>query len=234
LRTEIVAVVLVLIVLFSASFGYFVGAANQKTVTSTSATTYTRVSTTTVSTGMSVTTATVASVQLIAIISPGTIASGGNVTISAEVYNPLPTNATLVATVLVSPTESACGYVDAPIGIQVYNGHYDFSNLSTSTPLTLYNATGPPPPCPPPPLNPVVFTFLPNSDQALVSASTPPVQAMSRTVVLSGYWAPSLVAGPGGGGYYHQPFNPGAYTVLIFDAWGQQTLEYFHVSTPAP
>ena len=225
MKAGVVGAVVVVIILASASLGYFVGVANQKTVTSLSATIYTQVSTTVVPSGISVTTDTTASVQLNATVSLGPLQMN-EATVSAEVYNPLPTNVTLTAQVLVSPTEGACGYVNSLIGVQFYLGHYGFSNLSSATPLVMYNATGPPPPCPPPPF--ATYIFLPNSDRVLIPGSTPPIQIANRTVVRGGYWTPSLVSGPGGG-YYYQPFNPGNYTVLIFDAWGQQMLEYFQI-----
>jgi hypothetical protein len=126
-----------------------------------------------------------------------------------------------------------------PTGVLVYQGHFAFSNLSTAgSPLTEYNASGPPPPCAAP-FGSLEYTFLPNSDKATVSyLGTSITWVANQTVRLDGYWVPS-----GSDRYTLQQFGPGfpsatPYTVVVFDSWGQQAIGYFYVAsgivTPVP
>lgn len=204
---------LVIAIIVSAGTGYLAGAANQHATAVT--TTVTK-------------TSTISGLQLFASVKPSSLAVGQNVTIVAGVYNPLQTKVQVNASEIINPTQGPCGLWTNPTGIRVYSGHYTFANLSTASPLLLYNAW------------PIVFcpisfnstyTFQPNSDNATVSYfETSTRLVANETILLSGYWVTSLLAGPGPG-YTFRNFGPGQYSVIIFDAWGQQLVEYFEVTS---
>jgi len=219
LKNEIAAVVLVVAIIVSAGAGYLVGVANQHAATSVSTTTLTKEATTA--------TSTVQGLQLLASVRPSSLAVGQNVTIVAEVYNSLQTNVTINAGEITNPSQEPCGLGVVPTGIRVYSGHYTFTNLSAASPLLLYNDSLAVPCF-------VVFnntyTFQPNSDNATVSSLGASIKwVANETISLSGYWTTGLVAGPSSK-LFSQNFEPGPYTVLVFDAWGQQLIEYFEVT----
>jgi hypothetical protein len=154
------------------------------------------------------------------------------VSVVAGVYNPLQNNVTVSGMEIDNPSQAPCGRGIDPVAIRVYQGHYSLANISTATPLLLYNASGPPPPCAAP-FGSIEYTFLPDTDRATATYLPTGVLVVNETITLSGYWVPSLLSGPGN--YYHlHAFDPGIYTVLIFDTWGQQMVEYFHVSVQPP
>lgn len=219
LKNGIVVIVLVLAIIASAGAGYLAGVANQHTTTS--------VSTTTILQETATKTSTVPQLQLFAAVKPSSIAEGQNVTIVAEVYNPLQTNVTINVGEITNPTQGPCGLGVTPTGIWVYSGHYTFTNLSIASPLQLYNVSLAVP-CAAVFNN--TYTFQPNSDKATVSyLGTSMTLVTNETISLSGYWIAGLLAGPNSGLVFHV-FSPGSYTVVVFDAWGQQVVEYFEVT----
>jgi hypothetical protein len=156
--------------------------------------------------------------QLTAAFSP-VVAQGSNVTVSAQVYNTLPTEVEVNATSMANPAYGPCQQRFAT-GVDVYQGDYSAANLTQGTELLLYN----------PVLIytcPEVFTFqysfAPNSDNATVEqipggqTTTGPVSEMST---LAGYWT-------GSGQNY--TFPVGNYTLVVFDAWGQTAVGHFAV-----
>jgi hypothetical protein len=219
LKNEVAAVALVLVIIASAGAGYLAGVANQYATTS--------VSTTTLPQETVTKTSTVQGLQLFAAVKPSAVAEGQNVTIVAGVYNPLQTSVTISASEITNPTQGPCGLGVYPTGIRVYLGHYTFANLSAASPLLLYNAS----------LVPFCFrlynntyTFQPNSDNATISyLETSMKWIANETIYLSGYWTAGLLAGPNPGLVFSN-FGPGPYTVVVFDAWGQQLVEYFEVT----
>lgn len=223
LKNEAAAVVLVIAIIVSVGAGYLGGVASQRAATSVSTTTATTTTTTKV---IETETGTVRGLQLLARINPSSVAAGENVSIVSEVYNSLQTNVTISFSEISNPTQAPCGLGISPTGIRVYAGHYTFTNLSEASPLLLYDASQ------------VFFcfraydstyTFLPNSDEARVSyLGTSMVSTANETVTLSGYWTGGPLSGPSSG-YLHNGFDPGPYTVVVFDAWGQQLIEHFQV-----
>jgi hypothetical protein len=221
------AAALVIVALVGAGTGYLLGNANEHTATSISTRTLPAVATT------KTMTATLPNLELFARIVPEVATQGQNVSIVTELYNPLTSNIALNASVIIDDSEAPCGLGIRAIGIQVYSGHYSFGNLSKANPLLLYNFSGPPPPC-------FIrynytYVFQPNSDNARVgylSANT--TLNIQYTDNLSGYWVNCSTPRPGGIGACAnlQKFQPGQYTVHVFDAWGQQTIVYFEVSNP--
>jgi hypothetical protein len=164
--------------------------------------------------------------ELTATIEPNSVAEGQNVSVVAEVNNTQSTTLEVDSISMTNPAYGPCGQGFAT-GVRVYRGHYSLSSLSQANELLLYN----------PSLTylcPAVFTFQytfsPDSAMATIQASLGAYQAenetrlVSETSVLTGYWVDS------GLGYVFQRFPVGQYTVLIFDAWGDQAVGYFQVS----
>ena len=232
MRGASVAVVAVLAILTGAGAGYLVGNVNGHPAASVSTFTTTSVTTTTViSTGLLTTTATVTStvhstdtapsLGLFGSVSPPAIASGQNVSLNLGVFNPLHAAVTVNVPPTADPYSPGCA-VPRPDFWDLFAGHITFSNLSSSKPLLLYNASG---------FIPCfaydnsTFTFYPDSD--LVNAtglgSVKPL-TWSHTYNYSGYWVPSS------DGDKFLAFPPGLYTALFLDIWGQRLLEYFTVA----
>ena len=126
-----------------------------------------------------------------------------------------------------------CGTFEFPFGIVLYQGHYTNQNISSGTPLTIYtpnaNTTSAPRPedCP---AKPDVFSydFAPQSDNAIINLTwagdnTSTTYSLSDSVSILGYWSGSSSAEA-----FH-PLNPGVYTVLAGDEWGNMVLEYVTV-----
>ena len=200
---------LVVAIILSAGVGYLAGVPNQRTITLTTT---------------AITSSTVPGLQLFASVKPSSLAIGHNVTIVAGVYNPLQTSVKVNASEIRNPTQAPCGLWTSPMGIRIYWGHYTFANLSVASPLLLYNASLPV-------LCPVfsnnAYTFQPNSDNATVSYfETSTTLVANETISLSGYW---ITLGGPGSVLSSQVFETGQYTVLVFDAWGQQLIKYFEV-----
>ncbi|TLY17185.1 MAG: hypothetical protein E6K86_02675 [Thaumarchaeota archaeon] len=222
MKNRVPTAVIILVVVGSGGIGYLAGFANQRTVTS--------VLTTTALGSTTTRTVTLASLELLVRVTPQVASQGRNITVVAEVYNPLQTIVVVNATTIINPAQGPCGQNSAT-GVRVYSGHFTSFTLSGATPLLLYNASLIPP-CPA--IFSFVYTFQPNSDNATVQALPPfPTQAETRlvneTTTLSGYWVNCCLAGPGAS-YMFQKFHPGQYTVVVFDEWGQQIIEYFEVT----
>jgi hypothetical protein len=159
--------------------------------------------------------------RLSATIDPTVVDQGGNLTVTAEVSNTLPTDVSVNATSMTNPAYGPCQQ-DFATGIHVYEGSYTSANISK---LLLYN----------PSLIytcPEVFTFhyyfSPESDVATVHTTGAPGNTtgpISEASTVNGYWTGS------GQNYAFQPFPLGTYTIEVFDAWGQTTIGHFQVST---
>jgi hypothetical protein len=217
-----VAGLLIVALLVGAGAGYLYGTTNERVVTSISTTTKTSIITSNVTTEY-----TVPTLELLVRVEPTQLSSGQNVTITDEVYNPLATEVVANSSEIINPTQGPCGRGVIPTGVQVYEGHYTFTNLTEGTPLMLYNASGGPHPCPAPYSN--VFHFQPDSDKAIVFYLGTSIDwVTNETIGLKGYWV--QVPSSGLPRFALHEFAAGEYTVLVFDAWGQQQLEYFVVT----
>jgi hypothetical protein len=223
MKSAIVAFALVLAVLLAAGSGYYVGISNQRTITSVSVSTV--LSTPTAS--AKPVTSTTPSVQLFAAVTPAIAPVGENVSIVAGIYNPLQSQVALNFTESLNPSEGPC--YGGPVFIWVFSGHHTFANLSRASPLLIWNASNAVPCFK---SETVSLTFAPNSDRALAVSQDMVYDSawtINYTTVLSGYWINCCVAGPGSS-YTYERFQPGPYTVLVFDAWSQQVIEYFEVT----
>jgi hypothetical protein len=165
--------------------------------------------------------------QLLAAVTPIVAYEGQNVSISTELYNQQSGSVTLNASEILNPSEAPCGLGIRPIGVSIYFGDFSFGNLSSATPLTLYNATIPPP-CAA--RYSSDYTFQAESDSATVSyLSSTTKLTVNYTDRFNGSWYGCyLTAGPCSG-YQFSQFYPGTYTVFVFDAWGQQVIRHFSV-----
>ncbi|MGD0330922.1 MAG: hypothetical protein ABSB40_10895 [Nitrososphaeria archaeon] len=74
------------------------------------------------------------------------------------------------------------------------------------------------------------YTFSPNSNIATIQLSLGAFEPKSttspvnETSILAGYWTGS------GQDYVFHTFPTGIYTVVVFDAWGQEAIGYFQIS----
>ena len=166
------------------------------------------------------------SLELTAKVFPENITTGENVSIVAEVYNSLPETVAVEAASISDLSEAWCPF-SSPTAVTLYSGRYTFSNITGAVFLLQYNGEiqGA---CSTP--TPIGYTFLPNSDEANLQSMPPnnlrlPPTAINKTTSLEGYWGNLAGEVP-----TFQPFPLGLYTVLVSDAWGQETLCYFTVS----
>ena len=212
MRDEAVIALLIVLVVASAGAGYYIGTSSGRTTTST-----------TTSTVTSWSTSTIPSLEMIASVSPSLITVGQNVSINFGAYNALSVPLTINVTAYTNRYLGPC-YDESPTTYYIYSGHLTLSNLTFSTPLSLYNGSivvmcfaG---------FN-TILTFQPHSDKATYHAfffNFTGTISLSFTVNYSGFW----VRGPGSG-YSFNTFSLGQYTVLVNDTWGQRELEYFTV-----
>ena len=170
--------------------------------------------------------------ELTATIESSTLFQGENLTVVAEVNNTLARSVEVNATSMTNPADGPCEQ-ELATGVNVYSGNYSYSELfnngSRPTPLLLYD------PlliyCPAlPPLN-FSYSFHPDSDIATIQAfngGSPlfsETEAIKEPSVVTGYWAGSSESNIS---FYY--FPAGKYTVVVFDAWGQEVMGYFVVS----
>lgn len=160
--------------------------------------------------------------ELTATITPTVLTEGQNISIVAEINNTLSKIVKVNATSLANPAYGPCqqGFATS---IRIYSGNYSytelFNNRSQPMPLLLYN----------PSLIytcPEVFnfryTFNPKSAIATIQPGNE-TKVVRESSVVGGYWTSS------GQTYTFHDFQPGKYTVVVYDAWGQQLIGYFQV-----
>ena len=121
-----------------------------------------------------------------------------------------------------------CGVLNYPFGIAVFQGNYTAANVSTATPLQIYE------PgiyhCPDILADISSYVFQPLSDTAAVfqmSESTAGFTAEMNAEfepAPTGYWASNEV------GATFTNFEPGVYTVIAGDEWGALVVVHFTVS----
>ena len=174
-----------------------------------------------------VTVVSVSSLQLQAEVTPMVAYEGQNVSISTELYNQYSGGVSLNASEILNPSEAPCGLGIRPIGVSVYFGDFSAGNISSALPLTFYDASVPP--------SCSIrysseYTFQAESDSATVTyLSTSTRMTANYTDMLSGSWYSCYQAAGPCGGYQFANFEPGTYTVLVFDPWGQQVIRHFTV-----
>ncbi len=160
---------------------------------------------------------------------PTTLSESQNLSVTAEVENTNPHELNLTSTSMVNHAKGPCGQGQVT-AIDVYSGSYTydqlFNNRSQPTPLLLYD----------PSLSylcPAEFTFnylfQPNSSSATVRAFLGGHQTMNQTEVVeetsvvAGYWSQS------GSTYAFHQLSLGAYTVVVYDYWGNTIIGYVQV-----
>ena len=122
------------------------------------------------------------------------------------------------------------GYPNVPYGIAVYRGDYTSANFSTLTPLNLYDPSGEY--LATAAFAPTSYSFEPLSDIADIipgkntpaadAGSNTPIQQISAEITLKGYWTNSSVPN-------FNYFDPGVYTVVGGDEWGNLVFVHFTV-----
>jgi len=125
----------------------------------------------------------------------------------------------------ITPTLPFAACTNFATGFLIYQGNYDARNFTSGSPLVLVvPGLGPPCPAAVPPVN---YSFSPDSDNASSYGNVPPELGTAKTISISdsleGYWtgngsAPAL-----------NPFNPGIYTLVAVDRWGQAAILQFTV-----
>jgi hypothetical protein len=120
-----------------------------------------------------------------------------------------------------------CGTESFPFGVVVMQGDYTTDDISTAIPLILYNPNMIVQCYIPPVLNVKAYDFKPSSDIATINGSTPNQTAtieMSTKISMWSYWAgspPNAV---------QHNYDPGDYTVVAGDEWGNLLIVHFTVS----
>jgi hypothetical protein len=122
-----------------------------------------------------------------------------------------------------------CGTLNYPFGFAIFQGNYTATNVSSATPLQIYQpATYT---CPATIGNISSYVFQPLSDTASVfqmSESTAVFNNMEMNTEFEpgprGYWASNNI------GAAFTLFDPGVYTVVAGDEWGALVVVHFTVS----
>jgi len=217
MKGEVATILIAVALVIGAGIGYF---SNTTATTTTETVVRTHTATVTVQQGTS-------TLDLLASATPQVAYEGQNVSVSTELFNQSPDQVVINGTEITDPSESPCGLGTRPIGIDIYFGTYDLGNVSGAKSLTLYNASLAVP-C-------FVtygyeYTFQPHSDNASVSyLSTSANVVVNYTDRFSGSWyGCGLTVGPCSG-YQFFHFQPGPYTIRVFDAWGDQAILHFEV-----
>jgi hypothetical protein len=119
---------------------------------------------------------------------------------------------------------SSCGTLNYPFGVAIFQGYYTSGDVSSNTPLKLYDPVGIHS-CPMILAEISTYAFQPSNDVAAIFqiSNTNPVltESMNSKVQLTGYWvgpAETLIN-----------FEPGIYTVVGGDEWGSLVMVHFTV-----
>jgi hypothetical protein len=156
------------------------------------------------------------------------INSGRHISLSANVTNLLNVedNVTAQANWPINRlTDGITCSVEYPMGMAVVKGFYDQSNFSQVLPLFLFDpneSSG----CPAI-QNVNYYVFNPTSSAATPYPNGFSSVLMDARLVISGYW--TFVGGSGSASVFHS-FDPGVYTVIAGDEWGDSVILHFTVS----
>ena len=122
---------------------------------------------------------------------------------------------------------SPCGTLNYPFGVAIFQGNYTVGNVSSATPLKLYNPAALYN-CPAILSGISAYAFQPSSNTAAIfqTSNDTPVftESMNLKVQSTGYW----VAGQA---ETLMNFEPGIYTVVGGDEWGSLVMVHFTVSS---
>ena len=158
---------------------------------------------------------------------------GQDVSIAIDIKNTLPVENDVPVSdnwpypnLEIGPCDNGPGGFGYPYGIAIFQGDYTSSELSTATPLALYDYSVPPP-CPGP-MPSTAFDFKPLSDIATIisgSSSFPDSTIeMNTQLATTGYWtdvSPETSK---------HDFAPGVYTIIDGDEWGGLVVLHFTVT----
>jgi len=121
-----------------------------------------------------------------------------------------------------------CGTLNYPFGIAVFQGNYTAANISSATPLQIYE--------PGTYMCPMIlsdtssYVFQPLSDNAAIFQMSEPTAVFSMAMntefepAPTGYWASNDV------GAAFTNFEPGVYTIAAGDEWGALVVVHFTVT----
>lgn len=124
-------------------------------------------------------------------------------------------------------TVGQCGTYNYPFGIAILRGEETVKYISTATPLILYNPNIVIQGCVPDILNVNAYNYKPLSDIATLDGEVIKGSATFNTsaeIPISGYWAGSPNA-------VQQNFEPGVYTIVAGDEWGDLVVVHFTVTS---
>jgi hypothetical protein len=122
-----------------------------------------------------------------------------------------------------------CGTLNYPFGIEVFQGNYTAANISSATPLQIYEPGTYT--CPMILSDTSSYVFQPLSDNAAIFQMSEPTAVFSMAMntefepAPTGYWASNDV------GAAFTNFEPGVYTVVAGDEWGALVLVHFTVTS---
>ena len=168
------------------------------------------------------------SLHLATTMSPNPLPMNGTLHLTITVHNNLPIVSTPPKRGLPYPLPGysmgpECGMY-SPIGLAVYPGRYTVENVSTGSPLTIFNYWAYP-----------IYLSCVNS---IFPFRFTPFQTVTRNIDLQGNWTmgitkiPPSSQYPNGGescyGILH-PFQLGIYTIFVGDIWGDIVTTYFTV-----
>jgi hypothetical protein len=182
--------------------------------------------------GNSASSKSVAGLELSLSLDSKTYQSGQQVGIDIDEKNTLSKNNTITSSAkwpISGLGVGPCGVLNYPFGIAVFQGNYSAANISSATPLQIYE------PgiyhCPDVLADISSYVFQPLSDTAAVfqiSESTAGFTAAMNAEfepAPTGYWASNNV------GATFTNFEPGVYTVIAGDEWGALVIVHFTVVT---
>ena len=161
-----------------------------------------------------------------------TYQSGQQVGIDIDEKNTLSKTNTIISSAkwpVIGLGVGPCGVLNYPFGIVIFQGNYTAANISSGTPLQIYE------PgiyhCPMTLAGISSYVFQPLSDNAALfqmSESTPVINNMEMDTEFepapTGYWASNDV------GATFTNFEPGVYTVVAGDEWGAVVVVHFTVT----
>jgi hypothetical protein len=114
-----------------------------------------------------------------------------------------------------------CGYPNIPVGIAVFPGDIAADDISTVIPLHLYDPSLPFG-CTAV-MTPTSYSFKPSSDKAdVIGDIVAKNQQINYGITLKGFWTTDAVS-------HFSYFNPGEYTVISGDEWGNVVLIHFSI-----
>ena len=162
-----------------------------------------------------------------------TYQSGQEVGIDIDEKNTLSKTNTIISSAkwpVIGLGVGPCGVLNYPFGIVIFQGNYTAANISSGTPLQIYE------PgiyhCPMTLAGISSYVFQPLSDNAALfqmSESTPVINNMEMDTEFepapTGYWASNDV------GATFTNFEPGVYTVVAGDEWGALVVVHFTVAS---